>query len=102
VAFVEPRGVFFSDFAVDAQWRAAGSGTPVAVKVLFDAPGAAVLGGEVLLSDYAATFDAATLPQPVARNDTFTIAGTTWRAREAAQAGLDAALAVVPLQKVAP
>jgi hypothetical protein len=102
VAFVEPRGVFFSDFATVAQWRAGGTGTPVAVSVLFDAPGASVLGGEVLLTDYAVTLDATTLPQPVARGDTFTFGAATWRAREAAMPSLDGVLVAVPLQKVTP
>ncbi|MDT3708169.1 MAG: hypothetical protein ROZ09_15210 [Thiobacillus sp.] len=74
-------------------------GTPASGQALFDRPGTAIVGGEILATDYALRYPATTF-QAVKRGDQFTIGGVSYTARESAQpATLDGLEHIVPLAR---
>lgn len=88
----------YADFGLDVTHTPA-VGSPATGKALFDQPGTAIIGGEILATDYTIRYPAATFPS-VLRGDTFTIGGATYTARESAQpASLQGDEMIVPLAR---
>lgn len=89
--------LFYADYGVDAIHSpvAGGSGGGL---VIFDQPGQTLIGGDVLATDYAIRYMAASFPV-VRRGDTFTIGGLVMKAREAATPILDGVEYTVPLAR---
>lgn len=91
---------FYADFGVDAVHTPKG-GSPKSGRVLFDQPGTAIVGGEIIATDYAVRYPAVTF-QPVVRGDQFVVCGQSFVAREAAQpATLQGDELIVPLARAA-
>jgi hypothetical protein len=76
-------------------------GSPATGRVLFDQPGTAIIGGEILATDYSIRYPAVAF-QAVKRGDAFTIGGAAYTARESAQpASIDGTEMIVPLARSA-
>lgn len=89
---------FYADFGADVTHTPA-VGSPATGKALFDQPGTAIIGGEILATDYTIRYPV-TAFQAVKRGDSFTISGATYTARESAQpASLQGDEMIVPLAK---
>lgn len=89
---------FYSDFAV-AVTHTPLVGVAVTKQAIFDAPGTALIGGEMLATDYSLRYPVTTF-QDVKRGDQFTIGGLTYTARESAQpVSIDGLEHIVPLAK---
>ncbi|OJW77981.1 hypothetical protein [Thiobacillus sp. 65-1402] len=89
---------FYADFGV-AVTHTPQAGAPVTDRGIFDAPGMAMVGGEMIGTDYSVRYPAVTFN--VVRGDSFTINGGTYQARENPQpATFDGLDLVVPLRKV--
>lgn len=97
--FSADLGFFYADFGVSAVRTPAGGGAPSAPElVILDQPGMAVLGGDVVATDYALRYRVTSFPV-VRRGDTFQIGSVTYTAREAGQPTLDGLECTVPLAK---
>lgn len=89
---------FYADFGLDVTHTPL-VGSPVTGKALFDQPGTAIVGGEILATDYTVRYPLTTF-QAVKRGDAFTIGGATYTARESAQpASLQGDEMIVPLAR---
>lgn len=89
---------FYADFGEQVTHTPL-TGSVVVGKALFDRPGAAVVGGDILATDYALRYPAATFAA-VKRGDAFTIGGVAYTARESAQpATIDGLEHIVPLSR---
>lgn len=86
----------YADFGVSATHTPAAGGASTTALAILDQPGQAVIGGEILATDYSLRFPAASFPA-VKRGDTLEIGGVTYVAREAAQPLLDGLEMIVPL-----
>ena len=88
----------YADFGLDVIYTPA-AGSPVTGKALFDQPGTAIIGGEILATEYTLRYPLTTFPA-VKRGDSFSIGGATYTARESAQpASLQGDEMIVPLAK---
>lgn len=89
---------FYADFGLDVTHTPV-VGSAATGKVLFDQPGTAIIGGEILATDYSIRYPAATF-QAVKRGDSFSIGGSTYTARESAQpASIQGDEMIVPLAR---
>lgn len=89
---------FYADFSV-AVIHTPLVGSPSTKQAIFDQPGIALIGGEMLATDYSLRYPVATF-QDVRRGDQFTIGGLNYTARESAQpASIDGLEHIVPLAK---
>lgn len=66
----------------------AGGGAPTSGAVMFHAPGSAVLGSQVMVTDYAITYRKGAFPT-MRRGDTVVFDGVTYQVREAEQSLFD-------------
>ena len=98
-AFTAMLPALYARLGDDALFSHAG-GTPVAIKVLHDKPGGNGIDGMMLSIDPVVRLQTTSAPLGVARGDTFTVDGVTWKAREAGLPLLDGAELQVPLAKV--
>lgn len=97
--FAADLKLFYDGFAIDATHTSAAGGASRTGKAIFDQPGTALIGGDVLATDYSLRYPAATFPA-VKRGDTFRINGATYTARETAQpAVVDGLEHIVPLER---
>lgn len=98
--FADDLKHFYTDFAVEATLIAPRFAAPVIGQALLDQPGTALIGGEVLATDYSLRYPAATFGD-VRRGDLFKISGASYRARQGAQPdGIDGLEHIVPLERV--
>lgn len=75
------------------------AGPIVAGAAFLDAPGSALVGGDILSTDYVLSFPAESFPA-VRRGDRFIIGGITYTARESSQpASIDGLEHRVPLSR---
>ncbi|MBA3034816.1 MAG: hypothetical protein KKF85_03395 [Gammaproteobacteria bacterium] len=97
--FAADIALFYSDFGQTATLTPAAGGAPVTGLAILDMPGAVILGGEQIVTDYSLQYPLATFPN-IKRGDAIMVAGVAYTAREAAQLiGADGLEAVVPLAK---
>lgn len=76
----------------------AGGGSSTSGAVMFHAPGSSVLGGQVMVTDYAITYRKAVFPT-MRRGDTVVFDGVTYQVREAEQSLFDGLELFVTLAK---
>lgn len=98
------------DFAADlpAMYRAlgavsvahtpSGGGATTTALALFDQPGQAVIGGDIVATDYSLRYPAASFPA-IHRGDAIVVAGITYTVREDAQPTLDGLEMLCPLKR---
>lgn len=97
--FLDDVKLLYADFGVSAAHTPFGGGLTTTANALLDEPGQALVGGEILATEYGLRYPSASFPA-VKRGDTFVIGARTFSAREAAQPeGLDGLEMVVPLQR---
>jgi len=91
----------YADAAATVTHNPASGGTATAGLAFFDQPGSALIGGEMLATDYSLRYPAATFPA-VKRGDTVTIATVVYTVRENPQpASIDGLELIVPLSRSA-
>lgn len=98
--FAADLSLFYADFGKPATLQRAAGGAVVGPHLaLLDLPGTALIGGELLATDYALRYPAASFPG-VQRGDVFTVGGVAYTVREAPQSAiLDGSELIVPLAK---
>lgn len=97
--FAADLSIFYADFGLTVTHTPTGGGASAVGLAIFDQPGMALIGGEVLSTDYSLRYPFETFPV-VKRGDTFLIGAITYTAREAAQpASVDGLEYIVPLAK---
>lgn len=96
--FAADLPLLYADFGVVVTHTPQGGGSPASGRAIFDRPGVVQIGGEMIGTDYALRYPAATFPV-VRRGDAFAIGGVGYLARESAQPGLDGLEMHVPLAK---
>lgn len=95
--FASDLALMYDEFGVDVLHTPA-TGAPVAGRAIFDQPGTALIGGEILATEFGLRFAASTFPA-VRRGDRFAVAGANYTARENPQPTLDGLEFTVPLAR---
>lgn len=95
--FASDLVLMYAEFGVDVLHTPA-IGAPIAGRAIFDQPGTALIGGEILATEFALRYPAAVFPA-VRRGDQFTVAGANYSARENPQPTLDGLEFIVPLAR---
>ncbi len=91
--------LMYADFGQSATLHPLAGGADTVGVAILDQPGTALIGGEILATDYSIRFPAVTFPT-VHRGDQFIVGGVTYTAREGAQpASIDGAERIVPLSR---
>lgn len=95
--FASDLALMYAEFGVDVLHTPA-TGAPVAGRAIFDQPGTALIGGEILATEFGLRYPAATFPA-VRRGDRFTISGVNYTVRETPQPTLDGLEYIAPLAR---
>lgn len=96
--FSADLAALYADFGVAATHTAAGGGATTTAMAILDQPGQAVIGGDLIATDYSLRFPTASFPA-VKRGDTIVVAGIAYTAREDAQPMLDGLEMLCPLKR---
>lgn len=91
--------LFYADFGTTATHTPAGGAASDPALVLFSLPGANALGGGLVMTAPVVQYPAGSFPS-VARGDTFSINGATWRVSESPLPTEDGAEMIAPLSRV--
>jgi hypothetical protein len=95
--FASDIALMYDEFGVDVLHTPA-TGAPAAGRAIFDQPGMAMIGGEVLATEFGLRYAATTFPA-VRRGDRLAVAGVPYTARENPQPTLDGLEFTVPLAR---